>query len=353
MDSKVKKNNLRKKILFIVLGGIFILFLASSIIIYRIVFGNNVSLGNKESTFIYIPTNSGYEAVKQILYKSNILRSQSTFEWVARKKGYPSHVHPGKYLITRGMSNNSLISMLRAGRQVPVKLVFNNIRTKADLASRISHQIEADSVSLLKILSDSQLANSFGLDTENIMVLFIPNTYEMWWNTDAQTFIKKMDKEYHRFWNEAKKEKAKKTELSPADISILASIVEKESNKNDEKPTIAGVYINRLHQGKPLEADPTLVFALGDFTIRRVLNQHKRIESPYNTYKYKGLPPGPICLPSISSINSVLDYSKHNYLYFCAKEDLSGYHNFAASLPQHIANAKRYQQALDRMNIKK
>jgi len=330
-----------------------VLVLVACVIGYKMIYMNNVWLGDQASEDVFIPTNANFDKVKNLLYQKGLIINRKSFEWVAQKKAYPSHIRPGKYLVKRGMSNNTLINMLRSGKQEPVKLVFNNIRTKMDFAQRISEQIEADSSSIIKLLNDKSYVKKFGLNTENILVTFIPNTYETWWNITADELITRMNKEYDKFWTEERKEKAKKIGLTVPQVSILASIVEKETNKDSEKPRIAGVYLNRLKYGMLLEADPTLVWALGDFSIKRVLNEYKKLDSPYNTYKYFGLPPGPICLPSIASIDAVLNFEKHYYLYFCAKDDLSGFHNFAYNYEQHSMNARKYQQALDRMNIKR
>jgi UPF0755 protein len=266
---------------------------------------------------------------------------------------YPNHVKPGKYLIKDGMSNRDLIHMLRSGHQVTVRLVFNNIRLKKDLASQISRQLEADSVSLVKLLNNDTALSGIGFNRFTIMTLFIPNTYDFYWNTSAEEFLRRMQKEYKKFWNDERIEKGRLAMLNPVEVTILASIVEEETQKDSEKPVIAGLYINRLRKGMLLQADPTIKFALGDFTIKRVLKKYKDIDSKYNTYKYEGLPPGPICIPSISSINAVLNYQRNDYLYMCAKEDFSGYHTFARTIEQHERNAKLYQSALTRAGIMK
>ncbi len=251
------------------------------------------------------------------------------------------------------MSNSDIVNMLRLGKQDPVKLEFNSIRTVAQLAGAIGQQLEVDSIAFLALFNDRAYLESKGFTTENAISVFIPNTYSVNWNINAKSLFERMCKEYDKFWNSSRKSLAKSIDLSPTEVSTLASIVEQETAKNDEKPVVAGVYLNRLRKDMLLEADPTLIFAAGDFSIHRVLNVHKEINSPYNTYMYKGLPPGPICVPSPASIDAVLHYKKHNYLYFCAKETLDGYHNFAENYKEHLSNAKRYQAALDRMKIKK
>ncbi|MDD2345751.1 MAG: endolytic transglycosylase MltG, partial [Bacteroidales bacterium] len=220
-------------------------------------------------------------------------------------------------------------------------------------AGRISQQIEADSLSIINVLNDTAFILSKGFDHYNRISVFIPNTYEIWWNTTAQQLYDKMYSEYQKFWNEDRKNKAKLLNMNPLEVISLAAIVEQETSKKDERPKVAGVYLNRIKTGMPLQADPTLIFAAGDFSIRRVLNHHKEIESPFNTYKYTGVPPGPICVPSISSIDAVLDFENHNYIFFCAKDDFSGYHNFAVSYNEHLINARKYQAAMNRKKIMK
>ena len=298
--------------------------------------GKNVSL--------YIPTGADYQYVKNEITSLKVLKSKKAFDWLARKTNYDKNVHPGRYVLTNGMTNQQLINMLRMGHQTPVKIVFNNMRTVEQLAGRISEQIEADSASIIEAIN-----NNPDIDATT----FIPNTYEFYWNTDADAFVDKMFNEYKVFWNESRLQKAKNKKLTQKEVSILASIVDKETTKTSEMPRIAGVYINRLNRHWPLQADPTLVFALGDFNIRRVLDVHKNIDSPYNTYKYAGLPPGPICIPSIAAIDAVLNAEKHNYFYFCAKDDLSGYHVFAKNITEHNNNAERYRRALNKNKIYK
>jgi UPF0755 protein len=217
----------------------------------------------------------------------------------------------------------------------------------------VSKKLEADSLSMTKLLDSTEFVQAYGFTPDNVYTLFIPNSYEFYWNTDAKTFFTKMFENYQQFWNEERLAKAKKLNLSPAEVSVLASIVDSEALVDREMPIIAGLYLNRLRRGIKLEADPTVIFANKDFSIRRVLNKHLRKESPYNTYIHTGLPPGPITMPSIAAIDAVLNAKNHNYIYMCAKEDFSGTHNFASNLSEHLANAKRFQQALNDRNIKK
>lgn len=249
------------------------------------------------------------------------------------------------------MSNNELINMLRSGKQEPVKVTFNNIRSREEFAGKISRQLEADSLSVIHLLMDDKYLEQFGTNALNSLALFIPNTYEFYWNTTAEMFINRMAREYDKFWNQIRRMKCRETGLTRRQVSILASIIEKETSKEIEKPSIAGVYMNRLRKGWPLQADPTIIFAWNDYNIKRVLTKHTRINSPYNTYIYTGLPPGPICLPSIGSIDAVLNFEHHDYMYFCAKDDLGGFHVFSRTLSEHNRNAKKYQQAIKKRGL--
>lgn len=293
---------------------------------------------------LYIPSNVDYQYVKDKIEGLNVLKSNRAFDYLAKKTNYDDNVHAGRYVLTDGLTNQQLINMLRMGHQTPVKVVFNNMRTVEQLAGRISEQIEADSMSIITEINDDPNVDA---------TVFIPNTYEFYWNTDADDFVDRMEAEHNVFWNETRLQKAQAKNLTPREVSILASIVDKETTKTSEMPTIAGVYLNRLRKNWPLQADPTLVFALGDYNIHRVLDVHKNIDSPYNTYKYAGLPPGPICIPSIAAIDAVLNAESHKYFYFCAKDDLSGYHVFAKTITEHNRNAEKYRKALNKNKIYK
>ncbi len=332
-------------IIIIVCGGLL------SFLFYRIVYAPNTELGGKEVIHLYIPSGSSYEEVKQLMEEENILASTGTFDWLAKKKNYPNRVQPGRYRIQQGMGNNELINLLRSGEQEPVRLTFTNIHTEGQLAGTIASQLETDSLSIMQLLNDEEILQETGLDRSTIKLLFIPNTYEVYWTTSPRQLLNRMQREYRAFWNETRLEKASEIGLSPQEVGVLASIVQRETSKQDEMARIAGVYINRLHRGILLQADPTVVYAHGDFSIGRVLNRHLEIDSPYNTYKYAGLPPGPITLPEPAVMDAVLNYEKHNYLYFSAREDFSGYHNFAETYAEHLANARRYRQALNERRI--
>lgn len=338
------------KVFFIIL---LLIVLAGSALIYHLAFRSNVWVKDGNTTYIHIPGNADFSAVKNIFYEHGLIIHRKNFEWLAKKKNYPKNIHPGRYELKKGMSNNELINLLRSGKQEPINVIFNNIRTREELAKRIAQQIEADSAKIVSILNDSAFVKGFNLTTKTVKIIFIPNTYEFYWNTSAEEFIKRMYREYNKYWNDKRLKKIEQLDMTRNEVMTLASIVEKETNKNDEKARIAGVYMNRLERGWRLQADPTLVYAARDFSIKRVLNEHKEIDSPYNTYKYSGLPPAPICMPSIASIDAVLNYEDHGYFYFAAKPDMSGYHNFAKSIYQHNRNAAEYQKALDKLNIKK
>ena len=348
------KKNSSKRILWI---GLFVaMFIAAGSLIeaYRMFFSPAVHTRSPDRTFLYIPTGANFETVMNIIRSENILERPAAFEWFAKQMDYPENIKPGKYKLEDKMNAKDLLVLLRSGRQTPVKLVFHNIRTKNDFAGRIAAQIEADSLSILRVLNDNKFIEALGtgMSDESILCLFLPNTYEFWWNTNEEQFVKKMATEYEQFWTKERKELAKTTGLNPIEVSIIASIVQQETRKVDEMPVIAGVYLNRQRKNWKLEADPTLVFAAGDFTIQRVLNVHKAIDSPFNTYMYPGIPPGPICIPSLAAIKSVLNYERHDFMFFCAKEDFSGYHSFAKNYNEHLMNARRFQKALDKRNIK-
>ena len=348
-----KKNGKRTKFTILLVLGILLVFtLAFGYWLYKTVMSPNVQTTGGKEVVLYIPTGSDFGQVKSILSEASFLINEKSFNWVAQKKDYPENIHPGRYVVKDGMSNNQLVNMLRGGLQSPVKVTFNNIRDVDMLAGRIATQIEADSASISNLLHNQDYINQLGFNSQTIPALFLPDTYEFYWNTDAEGFVARMFQEYNKFWTEERKQQAQAKGLTPIQVSTLASIVNKETNMSDEMPRVAGVYINRLKNNWLLQADPTLIFAWDDFSIRRVLDRHKEIESPYNTYKYIGLPPGPICIPSIAAIKAVLNAEEHNYFYFCAKEDFSGYHNFAKTLAEHNRNAVRYQQALNQKGIK-
>lgn len=341
-----------KRIAWIIVAVLLVIVSIMGVLVYRQLYTANVAGAGNEKEFLYIPTGSTFEDLIEILEEKKLLINEKSFRWTAQQMKYDTNVKPGKYLLKSKMSNKDLITMLRAGKQIPVNVTFNNIRTKEQLASKIGEQIEAKSQALVYLMNDNDYLKKMGFNSDNILSMFLPNTYEFYWNTSADKFLQKMKKEYDKFWTPEKISLSKKIGYTPLEVSVLASIVQQESNREDEKPIIAGVYINRLKKDWKLEADPTLVFALGDFSISRVLSIYKEIDSPYNTYMYTGLPPGPICLPTNSSLNAVLNYIPHKYMFFCAKDDFSGYHSFASTYEQHMVNARKFQRALDRRGIR-
>ena len=313
---------------------------------------NNLFQANVEKTLmLYIPTGANFQQVVDSLEHHKFLKSLSTFQWVAARKNYSENVRSGAYKLNEGWSNNKVIDLLRSGIQSPVKVTFNNIRFREDLAARLAYYLEPDSAAFLSILNNDKIASDYGLTHESFPMLIIPNTYELYWNTSPAKFIERMKLEYDHFWNESRKKKAADLALTPLQVVTIASILQEETNKNDEKSRMAGVYINRVKQGWLLQADPTIKYAMGNFQIKRVLTEYLSVESPYNTYKNIGLPPGPINFPDIVSVDAVLNAEHHKYMYFCAKEDFSGYHNFAQSLAEHNRNAARYQNALNKSAI--
>jgi UPF0755 protein len=339
----------KKKVIYFLSAAVLVA-LIILLIIYNTLFGAHV-ISKHENQLIYIPSGSSYEQVIDTL-KSNLqIKNPKILDWVAKKKGYPALIKPGKYLIPEKLSYNTLINMLRSGRQMSVTVTFNNFRTLNQLAGKIGKYISADSVQIMAFLSEESNFTDDGFSTNNIIALFIPNTYEFYWNTDSRGLYKRMLKEYRMFWNADRLEKAKKNGLTPLEVAILASIIDDEVVKRDEKPRIAGVYLNRLKQGIPLQACPTIKFAMNDFTITRVLYKHLQIESPYNTYKYRGFPPGPIGCSSVEGIDAVLNAEEHDYLFFAAKADFSGYHNFSRTLSEHNHYAAIYQKELNKRKI--
>jgi len=346
------KRNLQYIILFIIVAILVVSGIIFLVAYDRILKPNAVT-GNEEFLYFQIPTGSDYPEVLNILVSEKIIKDTSSFNWVALKKNYPNHVKPGSYRISRSMNNNEIVNMLRSGRQEPVRLIINSTRTLEKLASVVSSQIEADSTEIIILLRDPQYLKELNLTPETATGIIIPNTYEFYWNTDADKLIRRMKVEYENFWNELRTKKAEQIGLTPMEVITLASIVDEETLMKDEEPKIAGVYMNRLNKPMRLQACPTIKYVTGDWTMTRVLDKYLFIDSPYNTYRHDGLPPGPITIPSISSIDAVLNYEHHDYLFFAAKEDFSGYHNFAKTLAQHNRNADLYQKALDQRKIMK
>lgn len=329
-------------ILFVVVSTVVLT--TSSFYIYQILYSPNILVG-KEDKIILIPQGSDFRYVQNLIYDNDIVQDAVSFSFLSRLMKYDENIKPGRYLLKNNSTNIEIIRQLRSGEQEPVRITFNNIRLLSDLSEKITDNIEIDSSTFNHAL-DQFVNQSSRWNNENILCMFIPNTYEVYWTISASALVERMEKEFNLFWNDTRMSQAKAIGLSTDDVCILSSIVQAETKIIEESKTIAGLYLNRINRNMYLQADPTLVYAAGDFTIKRVLNEHKEIDSPYNTYKYKGLPPGPINLPEIWALNAVLSNTQHKYIYMCAKEDFSGYHNFATNLRDHNANAARYQRAL-------
>lgn len=312
---------------------------------YQIIYTPNI-LVEKEDRLLVIPPHATFKTVQDELHKGDYVQDLMSFSFLAKLTGYAKHVKSGRYILKSGMTNLAAIRLLRSGEQDPVNITFNNVRLIRDLSEKVTRNLSMSPEEFEAALIKFAINNHYGFTKDNVLTMFIPNTYEVYYDVQPDRLIEKLHNEYDKFWNDDRLEKAKRVGFTPIEVSILASIVQAETVKKDEAPTIAGLYINRLKKGIALQADPTLVFAIGDFSLKRVLNEHKEIDSPYNTYKYPGLPPGPVNLPEIYSIDAVLNYKPSNYYYMCAKEDFSGYHNFTNSYETHIKNATRYQRAL-------
>lgn len=323
---------------------------ALSIWIYSVTWAPNFNI--KERVYIYVDESKSFEGLCEQLRDSALCDNLDDFKRLASLLGYPGSMKTGRYAVDPEMGNLKLLRSLRRGLQSATRVTFNNIRTKEELAERLSEQMMFAKEELLALLNDSVYCDSLGFNLETVTTMFIPNTYELYWNIPADKFVKRMKREYDSFWTADRLDKAKSIGLMPIEVSILASIVEEETAAADEYPIVAGLYINRLKLGVPLQADPTVKFAIGDLSLRRILFEHLEIDSPYNTYKHIGLPPGPLRIPSIKVLDGVLYHMKHKYMYMCAKEDFSGRHNFAITLAEHNRNANRYRAELNRRRIK-
>ena len=312
--------------------------------VYNAMFKPNTNFNN-ETAYIFVPTNAKYSEVREQL--EPLLKDIKSFDALAKQKKYDTNIKAGRFPIKKGMSNNDIINSIRSNN-LPLKLSFNNQERIENLAGRIAQQIEPDSLSLLKVMTDPEFLKEKNFTRQTVMNMYVPNTYEFFWNTSPELFRDKMLGEYYRFWNTSRQAKRKALNLSVNEVMTLASIVQKETAKVDERPRVAGVYLNRIRKGWPLEADPTVIYAKklkeNDFdqVIKRVLYKDLEIDSPYNTYKYPGIPPGPITMPDVSAIDAVLNPEKHDYMFFVADVKNFGYHKFAKTLAQHNANRREY-----------
>lgn len=315
----------------------------------------NVNLEGKNFKYVYVPSDADYEGLLSALYDEGVIENHQTFEWMAKRMDLDKSIHPGKYRVNKGMNNRQIILMLKNNRQEKVKLTFNQqIHNKEELIEYLDAKLEMDEEDLENYLSDdSLLEKEFGMDPDNIMALILPNVYEVSWVIKKEELFAQIKNNFNLVWNKERRDKCKKLGYSVTEAMTLASIVQNESSIKSEQQKIAGVYINRLKKNMFLQADPTLKFANRNYDVQRVTNADKEIDSPYNTYKYKGLPPGPISLVSTDAIDAVLNYSKHNFIFFCAKPELNGYSDFSSTYEQHCKYADAYQKALDKRGIKR
>lgn len=334
-----------KKLIFFLLFSV--LLISFGYYAWQIIYTPNVLVG-KAPRELVIPRGATFKDVQELLHRGDYTQDLISFSFLSKIMDYDKSVKPGRYLLPPNLSNVEAIRLLRAGKQEPVNVTFNNVRLISDLSEKITKNLNMKPTEFEAALVRFAMNNNEGFTKDNVLTMFIPNTYEVYFNVSPDDLVARMHTEYEKFWNEERRAKAKEVGLTPIEVSILASIVMAESVKHDEAPVIAGLYINRLKKDIPLQADPTLVFAVGDFTLKRVLNEHKEIDSPYNTYKNLGLPPGPVNMPEIFALDAVLNYTRSNVLYMCAKEDFSGRHYFTDSYREHLNNAARYQRALTR-----
>jgi UPF0755 protein len=345
-----KSGKTLKRVLLLITLGIF-LFVGYSA--YVAFLKPNIYLDGKKYKFIYIPTKSTYEEMIGMLEEENILQDKKTFEWLAKAYDLQNTFKPGKYRVIAGMTNRQLINSIRNGKQEKVKITFNSSdHTNDDIIKKIADKLEITEEELETFfVSQTPLRDKYNFTNENLRCLFLPETYELNWNTSLPDFMQLVEKNYIDFWNNSRQQKAKRANLTQTEVIVLASIVQSESAIDEEQQQIAGVYINRMRKNMPLQADPTLIYAVGDFSIQRVRSRDKDIDSPYNTYTNKGLPPGPICLPYQQAIDAVLNYNRHNFLYFCAKPNLNGYSNYSVTYEDHRKYADAYQKEMDRRGI--
>lgn len=334
----------KRLIIFLVVS---VLGISFSFYAYQVVYTPNVAVNGQDRVLI-IPNDATFKSVQKQLHEGRYVQDLISFSFLARLMHYDRAIKPGRYILEAGMSNLQAIRLLRSGNQVPVNVRFHNIRTLDELPEKITNHLLITPEAFEEALTGFIVDNPYGFNKDNVIAMFIPNTYEVYYNASAEELIERMHREYEEFWSGENLALAEEIGLTPVEISILASIVQAETIKEDEAPVIAALYLNRLRKGIPLQADPTLKFALHDFELKRILNVHKEVDSPFNTYINAGLPPGPINMPEISSIEAVLHHAQNDYLYMCAREDFSGYHNFTSNYSEHLRNAARYQSALTR-----
>lgn len=337
---------MRRKSLWITLFAVAALLAAAGFFVHRQFYGNCV----RAERDLYISSHAHYRQALDSLLPT--IRHHAAFKIYARRLELERSFKPGHYLLQPGMSVVEVVRMLKLGLQTPVRVTIHNVRVPGQLARQVSRQLDADSASFARALTSPALAREAGFDSLTLFSMFLPDTYEFYWTTTPEQFVERMRREYDRFWTPERDAKRRRSGLSRLEVMTLASIVYEETRKADEMPRIAGVYINRLKRGMPLQADPTVKYALQDFGMRRILYKHLKTPSPYNTYVNKGLPPSPICMPGRDAIEGVLDFERHDYIFFCARPTFDGYHNFARTLSEHSANARAYSRELDRRRIR-
>lgn len=339
----------KKRILFGVLAFLLLIGIACAGTIYYLLFAPQFHPA--KTAYVYIDRDDMADSIYNKVEKAGNPRNFTGFRWMAQWRNYPRQIHTGRYAIRPKENVYHVFSRLYRGYQEPMNLTIGSVRTVDRLVRSVGKQLMADSAEIARVMNDSAVLQRLGYTLETLPCLFIPETYQVYWDMSAEDFLERMQKEHRKFWNRERLDKAASIGLTPEEVCTLASIVEEETNNNAEKPIVAGLYINRLHSGMPLQADPTIKFALQDFGLRRITNAHLNIDSPYNTYLNPGLPPGPIRIPSPVGLDAVLNYTRHNYLYMCAKEDFSGTHNFASNYSDHMKNARKYWKALNERKI--
>lgn len=337
-----------KKVLIAVIAILIICAAAIGFYVFSLL---NTGFNTNKPVSIYIDEKKDYDAILTQIKDSAKVEDIDAFTKLADYRGYPDNIKTGRYIINPTDNIWDVVNRLNRGLQSPIKITFNNMRLKEDLAERLATQLMIEKDDILEVLNDPSRCAEYGLNTNTIITLFIPNTYEMYWDISADKLLARMKKEHDKFWTEDRLAKARKLDLTSEQVASLAAIVEEECMYTDEYPIVAGLYLNRLRRGQLLQADPTVKYAVGDFSIQRILYKHLEVDSPYNTYIYAGLPPSPIRIPSIKGLDAVLNYAEHNYLYMCAKEDMSGRHNFETTLSAHNRNAEKYRQALNARRI--
>lgn len=339
----------KKRILFGTLAALLIIGAACAGTVYYYLFAPQFH--PPKTAYIYIDRDDTADSIYNKVKKQGNPKSFAGFRWMAKYREYPANIHTGRYAIRPGENVYHVFSRLYRGYQEPMNLTIGSVRTLDRLARSVGKQLMIDSAEIAVVMNDTAFQQKLGYKQETMPSLFIPETYQVYWDMSVADFFDRMQKEHQNFWNRERLDKATAIGMTPTEVSTLASIVEEETNDNAEKPMVAGLYINRLHSGMPLQADPTIKFALQEFGLRRITNTHLNIDSPYNTYLNAGLPPGPIRIPSPIGLDAVLNYTKHNYIYMCAKEDFSGTHNFASNYSDHMKNARKYWNALNERKI--